>query len=97
MRLQIRRTRTNLLKLEFNVIYQTPKGKGMAISWRGAKAYQTSSLKIGRLNSTPLVFEVEADQNWDGWHRHSGWNRELDERASMILSAYFLTVTILSC
>lgn len=45
----------------------------MAISWRGAKAYQTSSLKIGRLNSTPLVFEVEADQNWDGWYRHSGW------------------------
>jgi hypothetical protein len=41
----------------------------MAISWRGAKAYQTSSLKIGRLNSTPLVlFEVEADQNWDGWY-----------------------------
>jgi len=76
MRLQIRRTRINLLKLEFNVIYQTPKSKGMAISWPGAKTYQTSSLKIGRLNSTPLVlFEVEADQNWDGWHRHSGWNR----------------------
>jgi|GEM_PF-3765654 len=93
MRLQIRRIRNNLLKLEFNVIYQTPKGKGMAISWRGAKAYQTSSLKIGRLNSTPLVFEVAADQNVIGTRD----GIELDERAPMILSSYFLTVTILSC
>jgi hypothetical protein len=50
-----------------------PKGKGLAISWRGAKAYQTSSQKLVRLNSMPLVFEAEADENGVGWHKHWEW------------------------
>lgn len=50
-----------------------PKGKGMAISWRGAKVYQTSSQKLGKLNSMPLVFEGEADENGIGWHKHWEW------------------------
>lgn len=50
-----------------------PKGKGMAISWRGAKAYQTSSQKLGTLNSMPLAFEAEADENGVGWHKHWEW------------------------
>lgn len=47
-----------------------PKGNGMAISWRGAKAYQTSSQRLIILNRMPLVFEAEADENGVGWHKH---------------------------
>ena len=49
------------------------KGKGMAISWRGAKFYQTSSEKLNKLNNMPLVFEAEADENGAGWHKHWEW------------------------
>lgn len=50
-----------------------PKGKGMAISWRGAKAYQTSSQRLIILNRMPFVFEAEADENGVGWHKHWEW------------------------
>jgi hypothetical protein len=41
-----------------------PKGKGMTISWHGAKASQTSSQKLNRLNNVPLVFEAKAEWSW---------------------------------
>jgi cobalamin biosynthesis protein CbiD len=50
-----------------------PKGKGMTISWRGAKAYQTSSQRLIILNRMPLVLEAEADENGVGWHKHWEW------------------------
>jgi hypothetical protein len=50
-----------------------PKGQGLAISWRGAKALQTSSQKLVKLNSLMIVFEGDADENGVGWHKHWEW------------------------
>lgn len=45
-----------------------PKGKGMTIGWRGAKASQTSSQKLSRLNNVPLVLKLKP--NGVGWPKH---------------------------
>ncbi|HSN96376.1 MAG TPA: hypothetical protein VLR10_04230 [Nitrososphaeraceae archaeon] len=47
-----------------------PKGKCMAISWCGAKAKasQTSSQKLSRLNNVPLVLKLKP--NGVGWPKH---------------------------
>ena len=50
-----------------------PKGLGMAISWRGAKAFQTSSQKLAKLNSMMIIFEAETDENGVEWHNHWEW------------------------
>ncbi len=38
-------------------------GHGMAVSWRGALYYQTTSERLARLNSIAGVYEFEVDQN----------------------------------
>jgi hypothetical protein len=50
-----------------------PTGKGMAISYRGAKAFQSTSEKLARLNRAPIIFEADADENGNGWHKHWEW------------------------
>ena len=48
-------------------------GPGMAVSYRGAKAFQTSSQKLAKLNSMMIIFEAEADENGLGLHKHWEW------------------------
>jgi hypothetical protein len=50
-----------------------PKGQGLAKSWRGAKAFQTTSQKLAMLNNIMTVFEAESDENGVGWHKHWEW------------------------
>src|SRR5215813_10255218 len=50
-----------------------PTGNGLAVKYRGAKSFQTASPKLARLNRAPLVFEGDADENGDGWHKHWEW------------------------
>lgn len=50
-----------------------PKRQGLAISYRGAKAFQTSSQKLAKLNSMMIIFEADADENGVGWHKHWEW------------------------
>jgi hypothetical protein len=38
-------------------------GHGMAVSWRGAIYYQTTSERLARLNGIAAVFEYEADES----------------------------------
>jgi len=42
----------------------------MAISWRGAKAFQTFSQKLAKINSILVIFEAEVDENGVGSHKH---------------------------
>jgi hypothetical protein len=37
-------------------------GRGMGVSWRGSIYYQTTSQKLGRLNTVAVVFEFETDE-----------------------------------
>jgi hypothetical protein len=48
-------------------------GPGMAVSYRGAKAFQTFSQKLAKLNTMMIVFEAEADENGLGLHKHWEW------------------------
>ncbi len=41
----------------------TPKGKGLAASWRGAIFFQASSPRLAGLNKFATVFEFEIDEN----------------------------------
>lgn len=41
----------------------TPKGKGLAASWRGAIFYQTSSQRLAGLNKFASLFEFEVDED----------------------------------
>ena len=50
-----------------------PKGQGLVISYRGAKAFQTSSRKLAKLKSMMIIFEAEADENGVGWQKHWEW------------------------
>jgi hypothetical protein len=51
-----------------------PKG-GMAISYRGCKIFEASasSQKLAKINKVTVVFEADADENGDGWHKHWEW------------------------
>ena len=62
-----------------------PKGKGMTIGWRGAKASQTSSQKLSRLNNVPLVLKLKP--NGVGWPNIVNGNRI--EETSLISNLYF--------
>lgn len=62
-----------------------PKGKGMTIGWRGAKASQTSSQKLSRLNNVPLVLKLKPKE-LDGLNIVNG-NRI--EETSLISNLYF--------
>jgi hypothetical protein len=41
----------------------TPKGKGLAASWRGALFYQTSSPRLAGLNKLAILFEFEVEED----------------------------------
>jgi hypothetical protein len=51
-----------------------PKG-GLAISYRGCKIFEASasSQKLAKINKVAVVFEGDADENGDGWHKHWEW------------------------
>lgn len=49
-----------------------PKG-GMAISYRGCKSFEATSQRLAKINKIVLVFEADADENGDGWHKHWEW------------------------
>lgn len=40
-----------------------PAGKGLAVSWRGAIYFQTSSKRLEGLNKIATIFEYEVDEN----------------------------------
>lgn len=40
-----------------------PTGRGMAVSWRGAIYFQTTSSKLAKLNGLCGIFEHESDDN----------------------------------
>jgi hypothetical protein len=50
-----------------------PKGKGMVISWRGARAYQTSSQKLSRLNNVRFFLKLKLMRmEWDSINTGNG-------------------------
>ena len=62
-----------------------PKRKGMTMGWRGAKASQTSSQKLSRLNNVPLFLKLKPN-GVDGLNIVNG-NRI--EETSLISNLYF--------
>ena len=51
----------------------TPKGQGLAASWRGMIYYQTSSQRLAGLNKTPTAFEYEVDENGNTADKQWEW------------------------
>ncbi|HYD59394.1 MAG TPA: hypothetical protein VEC35_03525 [Noviherbaspirillum sp.] len=41
----------------------TPKGKGLAASWRGSIFFQTTAQRLSGLNKFATMFEFEVDEN----------------------------------
>jgi hypothetical protein len=48
-----------------------PTGHGQSVNWRGSLFFQTTSSKFSKLNSTPLVFEYDIDE--EGNSRTKTW------------------------